>query len=479
MKTLSSYRREIRLFVAMLPALAVAGCLVGPDYKRPEVALAPTFRSQPIQSDASSLADAPWWQVFNDKALQGLIIEALANNLDVQVAVTRIEQARALVGVAESQAYPQVGYQAFGGGERTPTVVKGSSGTVTYGTYGGFLSAAWEVDVWGRIRRSSEAARANLLAQEDIRRGVMLTLISDVSASYFHLLELDSELAITQESARTYKKNLELFTLRFEAGRDNRLPVDRAQALYDSSNSRISEIIRAIEQQENVISVLVGAYPRAIERGHSLVDQSMPQMPVGQTTDLLKRRPDILEAEQRMIQANADVGVAVANFYPTIGLSALIGGQGVGVENAAFGSFGIWNVMGAVAGPIFTGGRLEEQYHERQAYWDETIAQYKKIILQAFRETSDALVAQRTLVDQRTALEGQVAALRHAVDVSLLRYDAGRANYFEVLEAEQQLFPAEAALAQARQDQLVTVVSLYKALGGGWNFTNDQWVKPQ
>jgi outer membrane protein, multidrug efflux system len=476
MRMFSEGRRNVKSLVAVLPLLAVSGCLLGPDYKRPEVAVAPTFRAQPIQSDASSLADAPWWKIFDDKALQGLISEALANNLDVQVAVARIEQARAQVGVAQSESYPQVGYQAFGGADHS--AASGSSGAVTSATFGGLLSAAWEIDVWGRIRRSTEAARANLLAQQDVRRGVMLTLVSEVAAGYFRLLELDQELAIARESAQAYKKNVDLFTLRFKAGRDNQLPVDRAEAAYNSSNSKISDLTRAIEQQENVLSVLVGSYPRSIARGRPLIEQSAPQTPVGVTTDLLKRRPDILEAEQRMVQANAEIGVAVANFYPTIGISALAGGQGVSIEHAAFSGFGIWNLAGSVAGPIFTGGRLEEQYHERQAFWDETIAQYKTVILTAFRETSDGLIAQRTLVDQRAALQSQVQALKQAVGVSLLRYDAGRANYFEVLQAEQELFPAEDALAFAESDQLVTVVNLYKALGGGWNLTDAQWAKP-
>jgi multidrug efflux system outer membrane protein len=478
MTRLSGKFTRRRWLAMVLPALAIASCTVGPNYKAPEVSTPQTFRDQAPQPDASSLADAPWWAVFDDKVLQTLVDEALANNLDIQVAITRVEQARALVGVARSEALPQVGYQAVAGGERTPS--PGISGQpLTYAAYAGVINATWELDVWGRIRRSTEAARANLMAQEDIRRGVMLTLVSDLAASYFQLLELDRELVIAQQSAVDYRKNVKLFTLRYEAGRDARLPVDRAQADYQSSQDSIAELTLLIGQQENIISVLLGGYPKGIERGRPLGEQSMPVTPLGQTTDLLKRRPDILAAEQRMIQANAQVGVAKADFYPTIGLSALVGGEGFNLEKVGFSGLGIWNAAGSVAGPIFTGGRLTETLRQRRAYWDETVAEYKNTILTAFKETSDALIAQRNLADRRAALQIRVQSLRDAVALALVRYDAGRASYFEVLEAEQLLYPAEYTLAQTQGNQLVAVVNLYKALGGGWNLADAQWIKPQ
>ena len=462
-----------------LPVLAIAACTVGPNYKRPDVTTPTEFRGQGPVSDASSLADAPWWAVFNDKALQALVTQALSNNLDVQVAIARIEQARAQVGVVQSATYPQIGYQAFAAGENTYVPV-GQGTTLSYATFGGVLNAAWELDVWGRIRRATEAARADLLAQEDIRRGVMLTLVSDVAVGYFRLLELDRRLAIARESADVYKKNVDLFTYRFEAGRDNRLPVDRAQANYDASRERIADLTRAIGQQENVLSILVGGYPKAIERGLPLADQSMPQTPVGLTTDLMKRRPDILEAEQRMIAANAQIGGGGRRGLSEGG--ALRSCRRPGRESGKHGIQRFWPVEPGRRGRRPDLHRRPDQtcwtYLERQAYWDETIAQYKKTVLGAFRETSDALIAQRNLVDQRAALQSQVLALRHAVDIALLRYDSGRASYFEVLEAEQQLFPAEDAFAQTQGDQLVTVVNLYKALGGGWSVADAQWVKP-
>ena len=466
--TPSLSRKSVALaaLAAVLPALLSAGCATGPDYKKPDAAPPAQFRSQVQPSEASSVADGPWWGVFNDQALHSLITQALAANLDIQVAVARIEQARALVGVVQSDAKPQLGYQAFAGGENTLVPSKNSADTVGYATVGGLLNAAWEMDVWGRIRHSTDAAKAHLLAQEDVRNGVLLTLVADVGAGYFRLLELDRELAIAEDSVRVYKQTLDLFSARFEAGRDSKLPVERARANYDSSAARIEDLKRAITQQENALSVLAGGYPAAIQRGRGLTEQSMPPTPLGSTTDLLQRRPDILEAEQNMIEANAEIGAAVANYYPRIGLSALLGAPGYAI--GSWRGFGLWNLALSAAGPIYTGGRLQAVTRERQAQWDESVAQYKKTILAAFRETSDALIAQQTLVDRRSALERQVQDLRHSSDLALIRYDAGRASYFEVLEAQQQLFPAEDALAQTQRDQLVAVVSLYKALGGGW-----------
>jgi len=469
MQTHPSHARATkRCFLLTLPVAMIAGCTVGPQYSKPEIVIPETFREAPPPVDPASFADLPWWSVFNDPALQKLVTQALANNYDIQVAVARIDKARAAVGVAQSEGKPQVGYEANAQGAKDVIAQKRSASSLTYGSFSGLINAAWELDVWGRIRRSTEAARANLLAQEDVRRGVILTLVSDLAASYFRLIELDREFAIAEDSARAYKSTLDLFTLRFNAGRDSLLPVERAQAAYDSSGADIQDIRRQIAQQENAISILIGAFPQSIERGHSLDQQATPQTPLGSTTALLQRRPDILQSEQDMMSANAEIGVAVADYFPKIGLSTFLGGEGLAVTNSVQ-TFGVWNLALSAAGPIYSGGRLESVYRERQAFWDETVAQYKQKVLIAFQETSDALVAQKTLTDRRTALTSQVQALQHSVDLALQRYDNGRASYFEVLEAEQQLFPAQDELARNVRDELIAVVNLYKALGGGWN----------
>ena len=493
----STWRTSItyRLVSVLLIVIGLAGCSptaeprgvwgklwsleVGPDYKRPEVKPVEEFRSQVGPAEANSLADLPWWKVFGDDALRQLIVTGLAHNYDLQLAAARVEQARALVGVAASPLYPHIGYQGQAGREKAFVPLEQDSGNITFNAFTGLLNVVWEIDVWGRIRRATEAARAELFAQEDIRRGVMLTLVSDVATDYFRLLELDRELAIAQESAKTYKQTLDLFTQRFEFGKDSKLPVARAQAAYDSSIANIATLKREIVQQENALSILLGVFPEEIKRGTELTQQKAPSTPLGATTDIMQRRPDILQAEQGMIGANAEIGVAVANFFPQIGLSALYGGQSERIGQVVDNSFSIWNIVGNVTGPIFQGGQLLESYHAQQAFRDQTIAQYKQTVLVAFREVSDALIAQSTLIEQRQALEHQVVSLKEAVDLSLLRYSAGRASYFEVLEAEQLLFPAQDALAQTQRDQLLAVVSLYKALGGGWYLTDTQWSKPR
>ncbi len=484
--------RVTRQIVTVAALLLLAGCAstaephgllgklwhleVGPDYRRPEVTPPQEFRSLIQPSEATSLADLAWWEVFRDAQLQQLTSEALANNYDLQTAAARVEESRAFVGVAASPLYPQVGYLGEASREKILVPFGGGPNT-TLNVFTGLFNMTWEVDIWGRIRRSTEAARASFFASEEARRGVLLTLVSDVAAAYFQLLELDSELAIARQSSETYDRTLNLFTQRYEQGTDTRLSTDRAQAALQSSVATIARLDRQIVQQENAISVLLGRNPEAIARGAPLAEQTMPQAPPGLTTDLLQRRPDIRRAEQTMIGANAQVGVAVADFFPTIGLSALYGGSSKKIGDIVKDGFSVWNIAAGAAGPIFRGGELLERYHAQKAFWDQTIAEYKATIVQAFREVSDALTAQSNLVQQRAALEKQVAALQDAVHLSLLRYETGRATYFEVLEAEQQLYPTEDALAQTQRDQLLALVDLYKALGGGWQLTDTQFSK--
>lgn len=465
------------MMAALVPTGLLGGCTLGPDYKRPELTVPTQYRSQLTPAEASSFADLPWWSAFNDPALQQLISEAVHNNYDVQIAVARIEQARAALGVIHSEAAPQLDYRAAAGAGRGLVQGRDSVSATTAGTVTAVLDAAWELDIWGRIRRSTEAARARLLAQEDVRRGVMLTLVTDVAAGYFHLLELDHELAISEDSARTFKSSFDLFSKRFQAGRDSNLPVQRAQANYDESLARSADLKRQIGQQENALSILLGSYPKNIPRGQALASQAIPPTPVGATSDLLQRRPDIRAAEQNMVSANAEIGAAVANFFPRIGLSALFGVEGIRLAGES-SAFGVWNAGLTAAGPIFNGGRLREIYNGRKAFWDESVASYRKTVLIAFRETSDALIAQQTLAARHTALQAQVADLQRSVELANTRYDGGRATYFEVLEAQQQLFPAQEALARNQQDELVASVNLYKALGGGWRLTPAEWAQP-
>jgi outer membrane protein, multidrug efflux system len=461
------------LFAGCAPTAEPRGLLgrlwrleVGPHYRRPPVDTPDDFRGRIAPADAASFADLPWWQVFGDPTLHDLVGRALAGNYDLQAAVATIEQARAQVGVAAADLYPQLGYQ--GSAERQKIFFTPTFPSSTFNLFQGALNVAWEIDVWGRIRRATEAARAQFLASDEARRGIVVTLVSDVATDYFQLLELDRELAIAHESAEAYQHSLDVFTRRYLGGTDTKISTSRAEANLRSSEATIAALEREITQQEDAIAVLLGANPGPVTRGVPLVDQTMPVTPEGLTTDLLRRRPDIRQAEQSMIAANAEIGVAVANFFPTIGLSAMYGNAGSKIENVFKNGASIWNIAANVSGPLFQGGRLYESYRAQQAFWDQTIAQYRATIVEAFREVADALAAEAHLVEQRKAQEGQVVALREAVRLSLASYDAGVSNYLDVLDAQQQLYPAETSLAQTQRDQLLAVVNLYKALGGGW-----------
>ncbi|HXJ34849.1 MAG TPA: efflux transporter outer membrane subunit [Candidatus Eisenbacteria bacterium] len=435
---------------------------VGPDYQRPQANTPANFRGRIEPADAASFADLPWWQVFGDPVLQALVHRVLEGNYDLQSAVASVEQARAQVGVAASAFHPQVGYQ--GSAERQRTSVP----SATFNLFMGAFNLSWEIDVWGRIRRSTEQARAQFLASEEAQSGVIVTLVSEAATDYFQLLELDRELAIARESAETYRHTLDVFTARYLGGTDTKISTSRADANLQSSLAQIAALQRQITEQEDVISALLGTNPGPIDRGMPLVDETTPATPPGLTADLLRRRPDIRQAEQNMIAANAAIGVAVANFFPTVGLSALYGGESPKIGNVVKNGASIWNIAANVTGPVFQGGELLESYYAQQAFWDQTIAQYRATLVEAFREVADALAAEGRLAEERTAQERQVTALREAAELSLASYAAGTSNYLDVLDAMQQLYPAEVALAQTRRDQLLAVVNLYKALGGGW-----------
>src|SRR5205814_410482 len=284
----------------------------------------------------------------------------------------------------------------------------------------------------------------------------------------------DRELAIALDSAETYRRTLDVFTRRYAGGTDAKRATSRAAANLQSSSANVAILERQVTQQEDAISVLLGANPERVGRGMPVVDQATPVTPPGLTTDLLRRRPDIRQAEQSMINANAEIGVAVANFFPTVGLSAMYGNAGSKIGNVFKNGASVWNIAANVSGPLFQGGRLIESYRAQQAFWDETIARYRATIVEAFREVADALAAKTRLAEQRTSQEKQVTALHEAVQLSLTRYQAGLSNYLEVLDAEERLYPAENTLAQTQRDQLVAVVNLYKALGGGWAMPGEQ-----
>ena len=462
-----SAARQFGWWPALVLAL-LAGCAVGPDYKRPPVSAPPLFRGD-TSGRTNSFGDMPWWEMFKDDTLQALIRTALTNNYDVRIAAARVEQARALVEVSRSGYFPQLTYQgAYGLGKNVQegTAFPNAGKNHWYEALG---NASWEIDLWGRIRRLSEAARAQYLATEEARTNVMISLISMVASDYFQLLALDQELRIARDTTNSFEQSLKLFTQRLQGGVASKLETSAAEAEEAAAAATIPELERQIVAQENELRVLLGMNPGPVLRRKKLLEELLPpDVPPGLPSTLLERRPDIRQAEEAVRSANAQVGVAAANFYPQISLTGLFGR--VSAESSAFtaGGASAWSGAANVVGPIFEAGLLKGELKQARAAWREATLQYQSAVLNAFSEVSDALVAREQLQQERVAQTRAVAAYEEAVRVAGERYHAGHANYYELLQEQQLLFPAEDALTQVELNQLLAIVQLYRALGGGW-----------
>lgn len=469
----------MKRLLALALALACTGCPVGPNYKAPDLQEPEAFRVDVTPEEGASLADLPWWAVFEDPELQKLIDRALEANLDLRVAAARVRQSRAYVGVARSELLPQVGYS--GNAARQNSVVIPVLPPQTYNFFTGAFNLAWEIDLWGRIRRSTEAAKAQLWAAEEAQRGVLLALVSGVAEAYFRLIQLDREKVIAEETVVSFQKSLDLFQQRYEGGVGSELAVARAEAALADVAGQIPVLEAEIVIAENAISVLLGRNPGTISRGETLAQlKVVPKIPAGIPSELLKRRPDLKQAEDQIIAANAAVGVSIANFFPRLGLSSLYGSASTDLSNMLQGKPSVWNIAGSISGPLFTGGANYEQYKGQVAAWEAEVALYEQSVLQAFAEVSNLLTSQYKLRDERVQRERAVRSLKEAVELSLLRYEIGLANYFEVINAQQELFPAEISLAQTHTQQLLVVAQLYRALGGGWQLEKtEDWELPK
>jgi len=475
--TRSASHTSQQIVSGVVAAALLGGCAIGPDYKRPSVAQPPTFRGQ-ATAEAVSFADAPWWEVFQDPSLKALIQEALRSNYDVNIAVARVQEARANLSIARSDLYPSLDYS--GGASRSkigPGVSGQTGGPVRNATssYFAAMSASWEVDIWGRIRRLTEAARATLLATEEARRGVWLTLVSDLGQAYFELLELDVRLQIARNSTNAYQRTYDLFLDRFNLGVASKLETSRALGALGDAQATIPQLESDIVAKENQISILLGKAPTPIPRGKPMYEQPVvPTVPTGLPSTLLERRPDLRQAEQQLVSANAQIGVAKAEFFPKVSLTALLGTASSDLSTVTGASM-IWTGSGIFSGPLFNMGRTLGFYRASIAQWEQARLQYQQAVLTALREVSDALTALGKLNEAEMGQDTAVRALEEAVEHATARYRQGLANYFEVLEAQQQLYPAQNTLAQIRRDRLLSHVRLYKALGGGWSLTDAQW----
>ncbi len=464
MKKLASF------IAAIITSSLVAGCTVGPNYHRPDVQTPPSYRdlseNQQAQAQAASYANLPWWQVFQDPQLQELIRTALKQNYDLQIATERIDAARAQLAVTRSSLFPQVAANGnFAGG-------KENIGQTNFNFLLLTADAAFQLDFFGKLRRANEAARAVLLATEDARQTVILTLVSDVASDYFALLQLDLQLQITRDTVNTQQDSVKLTNFRVEHGVATKLEVLQAQEVLDTANAQIPDLERQIAQEENAISILLGNYPQAVPRGRPLVEQQLPpEVPPGLPSSLLERRPDIREAEQTLVAANAEIGVAKAQFFPQISLTG--SGGGAFGRSSAFSSlmssqFGIWSYGAQVSQPIFTGGALRGNLRLAESQHQQALLAYQQSIQRAFGDVSDALIGYQKFHQVRVRQENSVADLQESVRLSDMRYKGGTTTYLEVLDGQRSLFSAELTLAEARGTEYQSLVQLYRALGGGW-----------
>jgi outer membrane protein, multidrug efflux system len=463
-------KKLARLTVAMLAASLVAGCMVGPNYHRPAVQTPTAYRdlgeSSPVQAQTASFADLPWWQVFQDPQLQELVRTALKQNYDLQLATERINAARAQLAITRSNLFPQLsGNATFNGGREQ-----------NFQTKFNFLSlaadASFQLDFFGRLRRATEAARAQLMATEEAKNVVTLTLVSDVASDYFALLQLDLELQITRDTVTTQEGSVKLTSLRLSHGVATKLDVLQAQQVLDTANAQIPDLERQIGQEEDAISILLGNYPGGVPRGRALAEQVLPpDVPPGLPSSLLERRPDIREAEQTLVAANADIGVAKAEFFPQISLTGS-GGGGFGrssaFSNLMSSQIAIWSYGAQVSQPIFTGGALRGNLHLAESQEQQALLSYKEAIQHAFGDVSDGLIGYQKLHEVRLRQEQLVNDLTESVRLSNMRYQGGTTTYLEVLDGQRSLFAAELTLAQSRGDEYQSLVQLYRALGGGW-----------
>ncbi len=462
----------MKILVPVAAILTLTGCMVGPNYKRPAVDAPAQFRGA-ADSSSTSLADTKWFDLFQDDKLTALVKAALLQNNDLRIAAARVLEARAQVGITRSQIFPAaVGDASFNAVKpssagSTTYIPKGTNLDSSY-TQAGF-TLSWEIDIWGRIRRLTEAARAQYFASEEARRGVVTTLVGDVSSNYFNLREADEELTIANSALTDAQNGLRLTTLRKERGAVTGIDVRQAEQFLYIASAQIAAAQRQIEQSENALSLLAGRNPQAIERGKALNELTAPPaVPAGLPSALLERRPDIREAEQNLISANANIGAARAQYFPALDLTGFLGAQSRALTSLFTGPARDWSVSPGITVPLFNAGRIRNGVRLTEAQQQEALATYRKSVQSAFREVSDSLTGYRRTAEQRSQQDLLVKAQRDTVRLANLRYRGGLDSFLQVLDADRSLFQGELDLARLKRDELVSVVNLYRALGGGW-----------
>jgi multidrug efflux system outer membrane protein len=461
--------RRAALIIAFAAALGLlAGCMVGPDYVRPTVDVPEAFRFDGGGTQGAS--DAVWWSQFGDPVLDALIAEALANNRNVKIAAANVEQAAGFLMTARAGLFPQVAY----GGAQTRQRMSQNDATFSplmqnpYNSLQAFGGVSWEIDLWGRVRRLTEAARASLLASVEARRGVIVSVVAETAAAYIQLRSLDEQLAISRRTLETYAESVRLFELQNKYGQVNRMTVEQARTQYETAAVTIPQIETQIAETENGLCLLLGRNPGPIARGRTVYTLAMPVVPAGLPSQLLERRPDIRQAEAALVAANAQIGAAKALYYPTISLTGAYGRSSSELSNLWSGPSRIWSYGGSLAGPIFTGGAIAGQVKQAEAGRDAALLSYAQTIQNAFADVDNALIARRKLEEQLAAEERRVAAFKEYDRLARLQYVGGYIPYLTVLYAEAQLFPAELSAIQTRAAAFISLINIYKATGGGW-----------
>jgi multidrug efflux system outer membrane protein len=444
--------------------------MVGPNYKRPDVPTAPAYRGpdNSTVSDPSSLADEKWWELFKDPQLQELIRTALKQNYDLRIAATRVLEQREQVTIKRANQFPTVGAGPTTTGIRSPGI-PGVFNSYQYVADELGASASWNIDFWGQYRRATEAARATLRSYEWAQKAVISSLVEDLAADYFQLREYDYELDIEKQTLDSRKQSLALTQTLERGGNTSMVDVRQAEQLVESAAASIPQTEQAIQQEENAIRILLGENPGPITRGQSIIEQPNPdEVPAGLPSQLLERRPDIQEAEQTLVAANAEIGVARAQLFPSISLTGGGGFESIGLNNLFNWGARVWNFTGTANQPIFNAGSLRANVRLSEAQRAQAVLSYQQAIQTAFREVSDSLIAKRKLRDYRSHEEALTEAAHEASNLAQLRYKGGVTSYLEVLTNDTNYFSAELTLARARLSERLAVVQLYNALGGGW-----------
>jgi outer membrane protein, multidrug efflux system len=460
-----------RAGVALILAASVSGCTVGPNYKRPSVDTPATYRAAPPKQAATdtflALGDAKWWTVFQDEQLQNLIRVALQQNFDLRIAATRVLQAQAQLGITRADQFPTLSGGAAIGTNRQAASTLFQGFEETTGQIS--LSASWELDFWGKYRRATEAARANLLASEWGRRAVVNTVISNVATAYFELRALDLQLEISKQTLTSRQDSLKLEQALEQNGSTSLVDVRQSEQLVYTAAETIPNVERQIEQDENLINILIGRNPGPVDRGRKLTDEPHPpSIPPGLPSALLERRPDIQQAEQQLVAANAEIGVAKAAFYPDISLTGTSGFQSLALSKLFTGPSSFWTVGPTLTVPIFTAGKIRSNVKLTEAQQQQALLTYQQTIQQAFRDVSDSLIAYQKNREFREQQELLTASAEDSAKLAQIRYEAGVASYLEVLTNDTNYFAAQLNLAQAQQNELTALVQVYNALGGGW-----------